>query len=414
MAQQQRLTVLHVSPSYKPAFCYGGPILSVARLCEAGTEGDYDLETLVFTTTANGKKELAFKGNCKHIIDGVSVFFYARLTGDHTHFSPALLLALHRYLRKARTERQAVLVHIHSWWNLVAVLSAAVTLLHGMPIIISPRGMITDYTRSFRNTLLKRVIHHFPGKYILKKAMLHATTALEAEDIRLNTPNCNIKVIPNLLTNSNPECFYAEKLSLDPVHSAAKRLKTIKSTPQLQLLFLSRIDRKKGLEVLFQALSTTSFPWTLTIAGAGPARYIRSLKQLSGTLKLKGHIKWAGQVANNSKYSLMAEHDLLVLPSSNENFGNVVLESLLVGTAVLVSEKVGLAPYVLKSGLGWICHPSPDDIAQKLALVNLDLVKRSRIRECGAERIRADFSTDMIMKDYLDLYQSVMDTHLSK
>jgi glycosyltransferase involved in cell wall biosynthesis len=351
MAEQQRLTVLHVTPSYKPAFGYGGPILSVARLCEAAHDGPYNLEPVVFTTTANGKKDLDFKFKGKRNIDGVPVFFYARLTGDHTHFSPALLLALHRYLRKARTEKQAVLVHIHSWWNLVAVLSAAITLVHAMPIIISPRGMITNYTRSFRNTFVKQVIHHFPGRYILKKAMLHATTALEAEDIRLNTPNCNITVIANLLTNSNPEFFAAEKLSLDSVHSGANRPKTIKTTPQLQMLFLSRIDQKKGLEMLFQALSTIDFPWTLTIAGAGPARYIRSLKQLSGTLKLKGHIQWEGQVANESKYSLIAEHDLLVLPSSNENFGNVVLESLLVGTAVLVSGGFGTLRIKIRVGL---------------------------------------------------------------
>jgi glycosyltransferase involved in cell wall biosynthesis len=414
MAEQQKLTVLHVSPSYKPAFGYGGPILSVARLCEAAHDGPYGLEPLVFTTTANGKKELDFKFKGKRIIDGVPVFFYARLTGDHTHFSPALLFALHRNLQKARTEKQAILVHIHSWWNLVAVLSAAVTLLHRVPIIISPRGMITNYTRSFRNTFLKQVIHNVLGKYILKKAMLHATTALEAEDIRESNPACNIRVIPNLLTTENPRFVVAEQRSPDTVVSAHNTLEILEKKPRLRLLFLSRIDQKKGLDILFQALSVAAFPWTLTIAGAGDARYIRFLKQLSGRHNISRQVKWVGQVANDSKYRLMAEHDLLVLPSSNENFGNVVLESLLVGTAVLLSDKVGLAPYISESKLGWVCSPSPEAITQQLSLANLDLEKRLHIRKCGAEQVRSDFCTDAIMKDYLDLYKSTMRKHLNR
>jgi glycosyltransferase involved in cell wall biosynthesis len=110
----------------------------------------------------------------------------------------------------------------------------------------------------------------------------------------------------------------------------------------------------------------------------------------------------------------MAEHDLLVLPSSNENFGNVVLESLLVGTAVLLSDKVGLAPYISESKLGWVCSPSPEAITQQLSLVNLDLEKRLHIRKCGAEQVRSDFCTDAIMKDYLDLYKSTMRKHLNR
>jgi len=402
--QQQKLRILHVSPSYKPAYCYGGPILSVSRLCEAANNGTYNLECDVFTTTANGVTELDLRG--KHIIDGVPVHFYPRITGDHTHFSPALLYGLHRYLRTACKKQMALVVHIHSWWNLVAVFAAMLVILHRVPLIISPRGMITSYTRTFRNTFFKQLVHLTFGKYLLRKAVLHATTALEAEGINRNSGASYIRVIPNLLTNATfdrPELEIQETDKLKPTKQS-----TGCSASDFRILFLSRIDQKKGLDILLKALSVVTFHWTLTIAGTGNSRYIRHLKQLSGSLKVSGKIKWVGQISNEDKYSLMAKHDLLVLPSSNENFGNVVLESLLAGTAVLVSDQVGLAAYVSEANLGWVCPATSEDIAVQLSNIHKDLSKRNRIRECGARQVQSDFNTHSIMSEYLNMYQDLI------
>lgn len=408
MPEQKRFTVLHISPSYKPAYCYGGPTFSVGRLCEALQEGFPDVNTLVFTTTADGKKELELESGCKHIIEGVPVFFFRRLTGDHTHFSPALLLALHRYLKKERLAQGRLIVHIHSWWNLVALLSAALVLLHRIPLIISPRGMITAYTLSFRHSVLKRIIHQALGKYILKQATVHATSDLESEHIRLHCPRGNITVIPNLLTTNTGEALQRERHPPHLGRIVADKAGSPTTNGALQLLFLSRIDKKKGLQVLFLALALVDFQWTLTVAGDGLPTYIRTLKQLSGNLKISSNIKWVGQVANHLKNQVLARHDLLVLPSRNENFGNVVLESLSVGTAVLVSENVGLAAYISRTGLGWVCAATPTEIAQQLSVIRRDERKLKSIRASGARQILADFDTNTITNHYLQLYRNVL------
>ena len=59
----------------------------------------------------------------------------------------------------------------------------------------------------------------------------------------------------------------------------------------------------------------------------------------------------------------MQQHDLMVLPSHDENFGNVVIESLSVGTAVLISKNVGLADYVTENNLGWVCDLNEDSVS---------------------------------------------------
>ena len=102
-----------IRDSYKPAYIYGGPTMSVAKLCEALTKTNVAIEVL--TTTANGKIELNVKSGEQTEVDGVKVSYFRRLTKDHTHFSPALLLALRKKIteQKIQTEVQKPELIIH-------------------------------------------------------------------------------------------------------------------------------------------------------------------------------------------------------------------------------------------------------------------------------------------------------------
>ena len=92
---------------------------------------------------------------------------------------------------------------------------------------------------------------------------------------------------------------------------------------------------------------------------------------------------WIGQQDNEQKFSVLAQHDLMILPSHDENFANVVIESLSVGTPVLISSNVGLADYILATNLGWVCDNEPSDLAETLVSAFRDRKKRERISETG-------------------------------
>ena len=70
------MNILHVVPSYKPAYVYGGTIESVARLCEAQVHAGATVK--VFTTTANGNRELEIEANIEHNVDKVGVTYFSR------------------------------------------------------------------------------------------------------------------------------------------------------------------------------------------------------------------------------------------------------------------------------------------------------------------------------------------------
>lgn len=464
------LKVLHITASYKPAFIYGGPIYSVAALCEAiaaeglrfkaeGGEkvksqnskverdlvseenlsfteelqrsadcGEKDESTKskvegglgydeillanenlprisnsglrassiqVYTTLANGKQELPYLDGHTEIVEGVAVTYFKRITKDHSHFSPALLTHLWRNVRKFDV------VHIHSWWNLVSMGAVIVCLLRGIRPILSPRGMLGDYTLSKP----KAFFHRYLGRYLLKKCDFHATTTMEAKEILRQVFNGDddVEVVDSMEGEVQSEKFkveigkfkvesgkwevgsrkskeqgtnnkeQGENRRLNGAPSPSKRaggrlfiIHNLVKLPEqlptktrgfdgtLHLIFLSRIHHKKGIELLLDALVLVDFPFKLSIVGEGEFGYVESLKSKVEGLKLTDYVEWVGAVYGEEKYRLLAKHDAFILPSYNENFANVVIEAISVGTPVLLSEHVGLQDYVRDHHFGLV------------------------------------------------------------
>ncbi|RZK37752.1 MAG: glycosyltransferase, partial [Pedobacter sp.] len=147
-------------------------------------------------------------------------------------------------------------------------------------------------------------------------------------------------------------------------------------------------------------LSLLEFPWSLTIAGGGEETYIENLKLKAKVLKIQQQIDWLGPASNESKFELMAVHDLLVLTSFNENFANVVIESLSVGTPVLISKQVGLSDYVQVKNFGWVCELTTESTLNQLNASYLDSNKREIIRNSASTVVRTDFSDQVLVRKY--------------
>ena len=356
--------------------------MSVAMLCEQLVKTGCPVH--VYTTTANGVNELDILPDEPVNIDGVTVTYFKRITKDHTHFSPTLLKTVWK------TAKEYDAVHIHAWWNLVSVFSCLIALWHKVPVIVSARGTLSPYSFNNKNRGIKSVIHSILGKPLLKRCHFHVTSNRESEAV--NTLGAkSIINIPNF------------------VKLPAPRQSTEKPVSEIfKLIFFSRIEEKKGLDILFLALSTVKVSFHLTIAGTGNEAYIDHLKLLAITHNIQHKITWAGFV-NETKFELLRQHHLFVLPSYDENFGNAVIESLSVGTAVLVSEGVGLAGYIRKNNFGWVCRHDPQSIGD--AIENIAQHEQNRlqqIRSTTPAAIRCDFDEDGLTKQYLDMYQQII------
>lgn len=391
------MKIIHITASYKPAYTYGGPIQSVGKLCEAfqktdAERGEPKNSIIVLTTSANGNNELNVQLAKPVLVDGVSVTYFKRWTKDHSHLSPGLLLRLWRTVKEPQPDNEKIIIHIHAWWNLVSVLTCLIAALKTMTIVISPRGMLTSYSQNNRNSIAKIIIHKLIGKRLLEKCHIHATSEQEKQEILKIVKPKSIHVIANLVNIAKAGEFKSKSVDSN----------------LFKLIFLSRIEEKKGLEFLFDVLSLLEFPWSLTIAGSGEETYIESLKLKAKVLKIQQQIDWVGQVGNECKFELMAGHDLLVLTSFNENFANVIVESLSVGTPVLISKQVGLSDYVQDKNLGWVCELTIKSIQDQLIASYLDLNKREIIKNTASTIVRADFKDQVLVRKYLEFYDGIL------
>lgn len=333
----------------------------------------------MLTTTANGPAELDVPIGKSVDVDGVEVIYFWRLTKDHTHISPGLMRQVWRDCRRYDA------VHIHSWWNIPVMFSVLICWLRGVRPVLSPRGMLSDFTFQKNSNSPRAIFHRTAGKFLLRKTHLHLTADAERQEC-LDISDDSF-VLPNLIQTA--EGFFLQE--------PENEIFTIN--------FLSRIHPKKNLEGLFGALEKVRFNFRLRIAGMGEPGYLEGLKKLAASKNLTAKIEWVGELYAEEKFRFYAGADLFVLPSFNENFANVVIEVLSAGTPVLISEQVGLSAYVRENGLGWTCGTDASDIAEKLEAIFAAKSVRKTIRSKAPGIIERDFSPKTLTQQYLDQYR---------
>lgn len=355
--------------------------MSVSALSEQLVKAGH--QVAVLTTTANGHQELNVAPNAEVMVDGVAVTYFERLTKDHSHYSPKLLLSLKKQINGFDV------VHIHAWWNLVSVLSCFIALKKGARVVVSPRGTLSNYSFTHKGSFIKRAFHKFVGKKLLNRCIIHVTSAAE---------QCELE---GLIT---PTKFYNIANFIELPEQKDAPISAESGT--IRLLFLSRIDEKKGLDVLFNALAMVNIPWRLSIAGDGDPKYISELKSLAEEKQIGQHIKWLG-FRQADKFDAYAAHDLFVLPSHNENFGNVVIESLSMGTPVLVSKNVGLADFVAGHNAGWVFDLTPSALKNTIERAAAEKEKIMLINKTGRQLIDANFGSAILINKYINMYKQI-------
>lgn len=140
------------------------------------------------------------------------------------------------------------------------------------------------------------------------------------------------------------------------------------NTSSFRLLFVGRPVVEKGLNDLLMALvMLSSFDWTLTIVGEMPS--ISELPEISALFN-SGRVSCIGAVKNSRICELLNQHDILIVPSHYENFGNIVIEAMACGKAIIASKTGGLKGIIRDNYNGLHCLPKdPQHLASKLKMI---------------------------------------------
>jgi len=177
---------------------------------------------------------------------------------------------------------------------------------------------------------------------------------------------------------------------------------------RLRLLFLGRIDPKKGVENLLaacQRLRNLDKPWSLVIAGTGDAAYTASLEKNARALGVCGQITFLGEVRGQAKANLFAESDLAVFPSQTENFAMVVAEALAHGVPVIASKGTPWSG-VEAQGCGLWVENDPATVAA--AIERMSHMPLREMGERGRRWMEEEFAWETVARRMLQLYGKLL------
>jgi glycosyltransferase involved in cell wall biosynthesis len=178
------------------------------------------------------------------------------------------------------------------------------------------------------------------------------------------------------------------------------------------LLYLGRIHRKKGCDLLIRAFaeSLNLIPPDLDLVIAGPDQvgWIPGLKELADELGVSKRIHWPGMLKGELKWGAFRSAEAMILPSHQENFGIVVAESMACSTPVLISDKVNVWREVVLSQAGLV---EPDTLEGTRNLIRrfiaLSNDERMMMRSAAREGYLKHFAMEATASDFLQLLERV-------
>lgn len=174
------------------------------------------------------------------------------------------------------------------------------------------------------------------------------------------------------------------------------------------LLYVGRLAPEKSVDVLLEAYE--SLPQVLKdqteliLAGDGPL-----YEELNETYQERADIHFLGFKEGRELADLFAAADLFVFPSATETFGNVVLEAMASGTAVIGAAAGGVQDTVRHMETGWLC-PVGDAGAFAEAIARL-LENEPLRRSLGAAGREYSLlqSWESIFSRLLDSYRQILE-----
>jgi glycosyltransferase involved in cell wall biosynthesis len=385
--RRRNLRILHVIPAFYPATFWGGPIYSTYGLCKATAE-IAGISLRVLTTDSAGPSTAqrlpAHESNPIRYPPGYEVYFCRRLAG-----AAVSLELLGRLLNLARW---ADIIHLTGVYSFPTIPTLLLARILRIPLVWSPRGALQasyEWTGARRRTT-KRIWEKLCNRIIKGQGwVFHVTSEPERHGSLQLIPAAHAEVVPNgIEVNENGQ------------------RRTWRLRGQLRVLFLGRLDPKKGLENLIDALSKfRSAELNLNICGSGDVVYVKSLRQRVETLGLSQIVTFRGHVADEEKANVFARADVCVLPSYSENFGMVVCEALAHGVPVIVSTRTPWGA-VADHGCGYWVPNDPDSLARALRAIQQEDLESMGRR--GRAWMRRDFDWGRIARRMYGIYEEAI------
>lgn len=376
---------------------YGGPSKSVIELAQAlGRSG---ISVDVVTTNANGISVVETPLHQWIEQDGYRVRYFPYLgLSDYK-----LSLSMSRWL--FQNSHHYDLVQTNAIFSLTNVPAYLACRWRGIPYVIIPRGMLEPWALSYK-AWKKKIYYALLERPALQKAsaiqMLASSESEQIKPLKLNAP---LVISPNGVhrqdfeTLPSPELFYEQF-----PHTRNKRL----------ILFLGRIDPKKGLNFLAHAFGKVRSDFSdahLVIAGPDNVGFLPTAKQYFTDHHCLKSVTFTGILSGDIKYSALAAANYYIAPSYSEGFSMSVLEGMAAGLPCVITTGCNF-PEAADAKAACIAEVNMDAIATALHQCLTNPQDAAAMGQRAREFIFNHYTWDKVASDLSKRYQSLVTQNL--
>jgi glycosyltransferase involved in cell wall biosynthesis len=289
------------------------------------------------------------------------------------------------------------LVVVNGVFKFPFVDAASASRRYRVPYLVQPHGSLDPYDLQ-KHRLVKLAY----GALATRRLLMHSAGVLVTSDRERRQlvtygVDCQVDVVP--LPVPGP-----------PGTVDGARFRRSIGVPETApvVLFLSRLDPKKGLERLLEAirvLRLSNPEVKLVVAGAAEDHvYEARLKKLAVDLGESETVVWTGLLLGDEKWNAFAASNVFVLPSDYENFGIVVIEALLAQRPVVISDGVYISDDLSAAGAAFLCGRDAGSLVASLDEALGDSARADdmalRGRQVAEQRFSPDTATSATIAAY--------------
>jgi len=388
------MRILQIIPSI--SLVYGGPSQMVLGLSAALAATNIDVT--IITTDSNGdigQLPLDVPLNEPIQQNGYQIIYFRCYPWRRYKFSFSLLQWLNE------NARQFDLAHIHALFSPVTTVAATIARYHKLPYIMRPCGMLdpADLQKKKRLKQIYATLLERPN--LAGAAAIHFTSKEEAKISERFGLDCTAKMpVPR-------------DLVIPLGVTAGLFPKRLRESQVPIILFMSRIEPKKGIDLLIPALESllgSGIEFHFVLAGSNPqdADYEAQIKLQIHNSILAKYTTITGFVSGDLKVEILTKADLFVLPSYYENFGLAVAEAMAAGVPVVISDRIHIAEDIQQAEAGWVGPLEVGAIANSIKSALLNPQERQRRGLNGKEYAKKHYNWDAIAQQTIDAYQQIL------
>ncbi|WP_414550969.1 glycosyltransferase [Anabaena sp. CCY 0017] len=372
---------------------YGGPTQVILELAESIAKLGISVD--IIATHANGSTNLDVPLNEWIIQKYHRVQYFPYLDFLDYKFTGAMTKWLFKNVDNYD------IVHTNAIFSYPVLAAHWACQFRNIPYIATPHGMMEPWALAYKAWKKKLYFTLLEQPALQKASSIQMLASTEAEGIKSLHLKPPLVIVPNGIHSTDfaslpsPDIFYQQ---------------FPETRNKILIIFLGRIDPKKGLDLLAPAFAKVHEKFTethLIVAGPDNTGFLSTAESYFMEGGCRDAVTFTGMLRGDMKYAALAAANIYVAPSYSEGFSMSVLEGMAAGLPCVITTGCNF-PEAGMANAASIVDIDANQIADSLIEFLQDPIKAKATGDRARQFILENYTWDSIASKMLSVYQDLI------